>query len=76
LTFFYLPDNVTNAWFLTKEEKLEVVEHIRANQTGLETKKFKKHQIKELFLKDKLTWPMLLVTACSQISTGAIGTFS
>lgn len=76
ITFFYLPDNVTNAWFLSKEEKLEVVEHIRSNQTGLETKKFKKYQIVELFCKDKLTWPMLLVTACSQISTGAIGTFS
>lgn len=76
LTFFYLPDNVTNAWFLTQEEKLEVVEHIRANQTGLETKRFKIHQIRELFLEDKLTWPMLLLTACSQISTGAIGTFS
>ncbi|CCK71655.1 Thi73p KNAG_0H02400 [Huiozyma naganishii CBS 8797] len=76
LTFFYLPDNVINAWFLTKEEKLEVVEHIRANQTGLETKKFKIEQVKELFFKDKLTWPMLFVTAASQISTGAIGTFS
>lgn len=76
ISFFYLPDNVTNAWFLNQEEKLEVVEHIRSNQTGLETKKFKKHQIVELFCKDKLTWPMLLVTACSQISTGAIGTFS
>ncbi|CAL9735035.1 thiamine pathway transporter Thi73p [Monosporozyma servazzii] len=76
LTFFYLPDNATNAWFLTKDEKFQVVEHIRANQTGLETKMFKKYQIKELFLKDKLTWPMLLITACSQISTGAIGTFS
>lgn len=42
LTFIYLPDNVTNAWFLNKEEKIQVVEHIRANQTGLETKKFKK----------------------------------
>ncbi|CCD26771.1 Thi73p NDAI_0I02020 [Naumovozyma dairenensis CBS 421] len=76
ITYFYLPDNVTNAWFLTREEKLQVVEHIRSNQTGLENKKFKIEQIKELFFKDKLTWPMLLVTACSQISTGAIGTFS
>lgn len=76
LTFLYLPDNVTNAWFLNKEEKIQVVEHIRANQTGLETKKFKKQQVKELFLHDKFTWPMLLLTACSQISTGAIGTFS
>lgn len=76
LTYFYLPDNVTNAWFLTTEQKLEVVEHIRSNQTGLETKKFKKSQVKELFLQDKLTWPMLFITAASQISTGAIGTFS
>ncbi|CCF57626.1 hypothetical protein KAFR_0C06300 [Kazachstania africana CBS 2517] len=76
LTYFFLPDNVTNAWFLSKEEKLQVIEHIRSNQTGLETKKFKKYQVKELFLKDKLTWPMLFITAASQISTGAIGTFS
>ncbi|SCU82698.1 LAME_0C02476g1_1 [Lachancea meyersii CBS 8951] len=75
-TFLYLPDNVTNAWFLTETEKVEVLRHIRANQTGHENKKFKVSQIKELFLHDKFTYPMLLITACSQISTGAIGTFS
>lgn len=75
-TFIYLPDNVTNAWFLSESEKLEVIRHIKSNQTGLENKKVKKHQLKELFFHDKLTYPMLLVTACSQISTGAIGTFS
>ena len=76
LTFLYLPDNVTNAWFLSTAEKMQVVEHIRSNQTGLETKKFKMEQVKELFCHDKLTWPMLFITAASQISTGAIGTFS
>lgn len=76
LTYVYLPDNVTNAWFLKKEEKIQVVEHIRSNQTGLENKKIKKHHLKELFLHDKLTWPMLMITACSQISTGSIGNFS
>ncbi|CEP62720.1 Thi73p LALA0_S06e02168g [Lachancea lanzarotensis] len=75
-TFLYLPDNVTNAWFLDETEKVEVLRHIKANQTGHENKKFKISQIKELFLYDKLTYPMLLITACSQISTGAIGTFS
>ncbi|SCU96998.1 LANO_0E14928g1_1 [Lachancea nothofagi CBS 11611] len=75
-TFIYLPNNVTNAWFLTDTEKIEVLRHIKANQTGHENKKFKKHQLKELFLHDKFTYPMLLITACSQISTGAIGTFS
>lgn len=76
VTFIYLPDNVTNAWFLNQEEKVQVVKHIRDNQTGLENKKFKKHHVKELFFHDKLTWPMLAITACSQISTGSIGTFS
>lgn len=76
VTYLYLPDNVTNAWFLNQEEKVEVVKHIRDNQTGIENKKFKKHHVKELVWLDKLTWPMLAITACSQISTGSIGTFS
>lgn len=76
VTFLYLPDNVTNAWFLNREEKVAVVKHIRDNQTGIENKKFKKHHVKELVWYDKLTWPMLAITACSQISTGSIGTFS
>lgn len=50
----YLPDNVTNAWFLNDEEKTLVIEHIRSNQTGVENKKFKKSQFKEL-LSDKYT---------------------
>lgn len=76
VTLVFLPDNVTNAWFLSEEEKILVVRHIRDNQTGLENKKFKWNHIKELFLHDKLTWPMLAITGCSQMSTGAIGTFS
>lgn len=73
--WFYLPDNITNAWFLTDEEKAMVIEHVRANQTGVENKKFKRHQIVEL-LKDKYTWLLLVLTITSQIVTGAVGTFS
>ncbi|CCH44348.1 putative membrane protein [Wickerhamomyces ciferrii] len=75
-TWFYLPDNPTNAWFLTEEEKMIVVEHVRSNQTGIENKTYKKNQIKELLFKDKHTWPMFFLTIISQICTGAIGTFS
>lgn len=74
--WFYLPDNVVNAQFLSNEEKVLVLEHIRENQTGTENKKFKKEQVYELLFKDKLTWPMLLLTGTSQIVTGAIGTYS
>lgn len=76
VTFLYLPDNVTNAWFLSQEEKIAVVKHIKDNQTGVENKKFKKQHVKELIFHDKLTWPMLAITAFSQISTGSIGNFS
>jgi MFS family permease len=73
--WFYLPDN-TNAWFLTDSEKAQVIEHVHSNQTGVENKKFKKHQIKELLFKDKVTWLMVILIITSQIVTGAVGTFS
>jgi MFS family permease len=74
--WFYLPDNVTTAWFLTEEEKILVIQHIRSNQTGIENKQFKKSQIRELFLEDKLTWLIFFFTITSQLVTGALGTFS
>lgn len=75
-TWFYLPDNPTSAWFLSEEEKMVVIEHVRLNQTGVENKVFKWDQIKELLFKDKHTWPMFFLTIVSQICTGAISTFS
>lgn len=74
--WFYLPSNVTKAWFLNDDEKVQVIEHIRQNQTGMENRKFKKEQIYELLFEDLLTWPMIILTMTSQIVTGAIGTFS
>lgn len=76
ITLLFLPEGPTSAWFLNEEEKLLVVEHIRGNHTGLENKKFKMEQIRELFFKDKHTWPILFLTGCSQISTGSLGLFS
>lgn len=75
-TYFFLPNNPTSASFLTEEEKILVLEHIRGNQTGTETKKFKIKQIKELLFKDKHTWPLFFLTTISMISTGALGTWS
>jgi MFS family permease len=76
VVFFALPDNPTSASFLTEEEKVIVLEHIRTNQTGTETKKFKKEQLIELLFHDKHTWPMFFLTLVSMISTGALGTWS
>lgn len=74
--YFILPDNPTTASFLTEEEKCIVLEHIRSNQSGTETKKFKPEQIKELLFHDRHTWPMFFLTLVSMISTGALSTWS
>lgn len=44
LYFWYMPDNPANARFLTKEEKVLVVQRLRINQNGVETKVWKKYQ--------------------------------
>ncbi|KAI5954366.1 hypothetical protein KGF54_002141 [Candida jiufengensis] len=72
---FALPDNVHTCWFLNEDEKLYILENVvRVNQTGTKNTKFKKEQVCEL-IKDKYTWLFVLITLCSQIVTGAIGTF-
>lgn len=76
LYFFFLPDNVHTCWFLNESERLYILENVvRVNQTGTKSTKFKRQQISELLL-DKFTWFYVLLTLCSQIVTGAIGTFS
>ncbi|AOA60452.1 Putative plasma membrane permease [Komagataella phaffii CBS 7435] len=76
VTFIVLPNNPMSARFLSEDEKLIVLEHIRENQTGTETKHFKKNQLVELFFKDPHTWPMFFLTVMSMCATGALGTFS
>ncbi|CCM02233.1 uncharacterized protein FIBRA_04313 [Fibroporia radiculosa] len=44
LFWFMFPDSPANAWFLTPEEKMIVVERIKVNQAGAENKRFKKDQ--------------------------------
>ncbi|EIW74735.1 MFS general substrate transporter [Coniophora puteana RWD-64-598 SS2] len=42
--WFFFPDSPTNAWFLTKEERVKAVQRIKENQTGVENKHFKMDQ--------------------------------
>ena len=73
----FLPDNVHTCKFLTREEKIYILNNVvKVNQTGTKNSKFKKEQIVELLFKDKFTWLYFVLTLCSQIVTGAIGTFS
>jgi len=41
---FFFPDSPENAQFLTPEERVQVVQRIKVNQTGVENKKWKREQ--------------------------------
>ena len=59
LFYLFFPDNPMTAWFLTEEEKLQVVKRVRVNQNGIETKVWKKHQFIEA-ITDAKTWIFFL----------------
>jgi predicted MFS family arabinose efflux permease len=65
-----------SAWFLKEKEKIAAVEHVRINQTGIENKQFKPHQVKELLFKDKQTWVLFFITVLAMIDNGAVSNFS
>lgn len=65
-----------SAWFLTDEEKVAAIEHVRINQTGVENKNFKRYQVMELLFKDKETWPLFFITLFAMIDNGAVSNFS
>ncbi|KAH0586032.1 hypothetical protein H2248_007309 [Termitomyces sp. 'cryptogamus'] len=64
--WFFFPDSPTNAWFLTKEERVIAIQRIKVNQTGVENKHFKKEQMIEALL-DPKTWLFALFSALNNI---------
>jgi MFS family permease len=73
---FFLPDNPMSASFLSDEEKIAAIEHVRVNLTGVENKHFKPYQLVELLFKDKETWPLFFITLLAMIDNGAVSNFS
>ncbi|CUM66640.1 uncharacterized protein PRCAT00004314001 [Priceomyces carsonii] len=74
LFLLIVPDNPTKAWFLSKEEKLLVVERIRSNKQGFGNSKFKWYQAKEV-VKDVRTYIYFFVIVAAEIPNGGIGSF-
>ncbi|QLL32382.1 hypothetical protein HG536_0C05510 [Torulaspora globosa] len=74
LIALWIPDDPSKARFLSKREKLMVVERIRSNQQGFGNHRIKKHQIVEA-LKDVRTWLYFLFTVSSNIPNGGITNF-
>lgn len=73
--FFVIPDNPLKAWWLTEEEKSQVVLRVSENQTGLENKHFKWEQAREL-LSDPKIWILFVFSFAANIPNGALNAFS
>lgn len=58
------PDSPMEARFLTTDEKIQVVHRIQSNQSGIETKVWKREQAVEA-VKDAKTWLFFLLAAIS-----------
>lgn len=56
VVFFFYPNNPTDAWFLTTEEKVWVIRRVQRNTaTSIEQKVIKRYQVIEA-LKDPVSW--------------------
>lgn len=66
--FIFLPDSPVTAPLLSKRHRRMAVERLRENQTGVENKHIKPHQIKEAFLDYKLYLFFILGVVCTFIS--------
>ncbi|KAF2448067.1 MFS general substrate transporter [Karstenula rhodostoma CBS 690.94] len=73
LVMLLLPDNPMSSR-LTPAEKVWAVERLRENQTGIENKHFKWHQVVEC-LKDPQTWMLSLITISSNVPNGAVSSY-
>ncbi|CDR41419.1 CYFA0S07e01882g1_1 [Cyberlindnera fabianii] len=70
-----VPNNPSQAKFLSEREIAVVVSRIRGNQQGFGTKKFKKEQVIEC-ISDIRTWIYFLIAMCNAIPNGGVSSFS
>ncbi|KAK8076662.1 MFS transporter [Apiospora phragmitis] len=75
LVALLMPDNPMTARGLTHAERVFAIERVRANQTGIENKRFKWHQARECLARDPQTWLLALVTVASNVPNGAVSSY-
>ena len=67
----FLPDSPVTAKFISERQKAIVIDRIRADQTGVENKTFKKEQMLEAFI-DPKTWLAVLFQLWCNIPNGGL----
>ncbi|KAF5002741.1 hypothetical protein FGRMN_138 [Fusarium graminum] len=71
----FLPDTPQNARFLTEQQRIDAVDRIRSNQTGMKDSTFKWEQVREV-IKDPNVLLLMLFQLTFSIPNGAHTTFS
>jgi MFS family permease len=67
--WFMLPSNPATAWFLSERERVVAIKRVESNNTGMESKKFKKSQAIEAFLDPKV-WFIAITVGAGNILAG------
>lgn len=75
LIAFLLPDTPMEARFLAEEEKVSLLEHIKSNMTGVESRRVRYSQLKEAVL-DVSLWGLIIIIFLQGIGGGVITTYS
>ncbi|QRV84106.1 major facilitator superfamily transporter [Ceratobasidium sp. AG-Ba] len=73
--FWWLPDSPIRAKCFSPEDRLLMVERVRANETGIQNKEFKMYQAIEA-LTDLKTWCFYVISFTNALPTGGLGAFS
>ncbi|KAL2793245.1 major facilitator superfamily domain-containing protein [Aspergillus keveii] len=72
---WYLPDSPMKAKCFSEDDKRLMIERVRANDTGIQNKQFKKYQMLEA-LTDPIVWLYVLLQLSSTLIIGGLGVFS
>lgn len=72
---WWLPDTPMKAKCFNKDEKRLMVERVRANETGIQNKVYKRYQAVEA-LTDPIVWLYVMLQLTSTLVIGGLGVFS
>ncbi|KAF7585453.1 hypothetical protein BBP40_010886, partial [Aspergillus hancockii] len=75
LTMLLIPDTPMKASWLAESEKVALLRHVSANQTGVWSSQIDVRQIWEA-LGDVQLWLLTLTTICTSVSSGVVTTYS
>ncbi|KAB5518163.1 major facilitator superfamily domain-containing protein [Coniochaeta sp. 2T2.1] len=72
---WWLPDSPVRAKCFTEDQKRLMIERVRANETGIQNKTYKRYQMLEA-ITDPVVWCYVMLQLTSTLIIGGLGVFS